>query len=375
MLYSKKTWLVLHIIRGFSMQFISNNKNIIEEINFIINTNKKCFNKLPLPGAVIEQLNKIDWKIIDKQLYWENTEDKNIITIEDDDYPQLLKEIAGPPKILFVKGNKNCLFLPSIAIVGSRNPTHLGEETAYNFANYFAKNGFVVVSGLAIGIDSASHRGAITSGKTIAVVATGIDTTYPQQNVELSEQITAEGAVISEFFLGTSPKREYFPRRNRIISGMSLGVLVVEASINSGSLITAKLAIDQGREVFAIPGSIHSSLSKGCHYLIKQGAKLVEQASDVVDELFPSLNIFSQIDQQQLDTNKSKTSIVNKLIDNKLFDDKRYSVLLEAIEYNTVAIDMIIVRSGLKAEEVGSMLLLLELHGYVHAVPGGYVRV
>ena len=220
-------------------------------------------------------------------LQWLEKDENHLLTLGDPHYPSVLLEIPDPPPILYAKGNLKCLDMPAISVVGSRNATVQGRKNAEEFANVLATEGFCIISGLALGIDAAAHLGALKSGqgKTIAVVGTGLDIVYPAKHLKLAHQIVAQGLIISEFPIGTPYKPENFPRRNRIISGLSLGCLVVEANIQSGSLMTARFAIEQGREVFAIPGSIHSPLSKGCHTLIKQGAKLVDCIQDITNEL------------------------------------------------------------------------------------------
>ncbi len=223
-------------------------------------------------------------KMVDEHLQWlASSKYHHIIRLGSPDYPKQLSEIPKPPEILFVSGSIEVLHQPQVAIVGSRNASPIGLETAYSFANELSKAGLVITSGMALGIDGAAHRGALEAHyPTIAVLGTGIDTIYPLRHTTLAEQITKQGAIISEFPLKTTPSPANFPRRNRIISGLSLGTLVVEASTKSGSLITARLAAEQGREVFAIPGSIHNPRAKGCHQLINQGAKLVENIEDIL---------------------------------------------------------------------------------------------
>ncbi|MEE8482340.1 MAG: DNA-processing protein DprA, partial [Acidiferrobacterales bacterium] len=211
---------------------------------------------------------------------WLAEEDSHLVSVADEAYPDLLREIPDPPALLYIKGDPVALSLPQLAIVGSRNPTPVGLENANAFAGALASTGLVVTSGLALGIDTAAHRGALDGGgNTIAIAGTGVDRIYPARNHTVAHEIAKHGALVSEFPLATPPLRENFPRRNRILSGLSLGTLVVEAALRSGSLITARLAAEQGREVFAIPGSIHSPQSRGCHQLIRQGAKLVETAT------------------------------------------------------------------------------------------------
>jgi DNA processing protein len=232
-----------------------------------------------------------DLEAIEPSLQWLQKDGNHLITLADAHYPQALLEIPDPPPVLYAKGDLSCLTMPAIAMVGSRNASVQGEKNAEEFAYALSRQGLCIISGMALGIDGAAHRGALKheNGKTIAVVGTGLDIVYPSKHRELAHKIVAQGLVISEYSIGTPSRPENFPRRNRIISGLSLGCLVVEANTPSGSLITAKCATEQGREVFAIPGSIHSPTSRGCHALIKQGAKLVDCIRDITDELAPHL--------------------------------------------------------------------------------------
>ena len=212
--------------------------------------------------------------------------DHHLVSLGDPGYPDRLRQVPDPPLLLFVRGDPSILGDPTLAMVGSRNPSPAGADNAHEFARYLSRCGLIIASGLALGVDAAAHRGALLGGSpTVAVLGSGPDRVYPEQNRELADAIASQGAIVSEFFPGSPPRRTHFPRRNRIISGLSLGVLVVEAGLRSGSLISARLAAEQGREVFAIPGSIHNPMARGCHLLIKQGAKLVESADDVLGEL------------------------------------------------------------------------------------------
>jgi DNA processing protein len=232
-----------------------------------------------------------DWAGVERDLKWLGDPNCHLITPFDSEYPALLRQISNAPAVLFVQGNIRRLANPQIAIVGSRNSTVTGRDNAFKFAQHFSELGFTVTSGLALGIDAAAHQGALKGqGGTIAVLGTGIDKIYPSSHVALAHEIIEKGVLLSEYPIGVPPAPSNFPRRNRIISGLSLGTLVVEAALKSGSLITARYALDQGREVFAIPGSIHSPLAKGCHHLIRQGAKLVETAEDVLEELSALIN-------------------------------------------------------------------------------------
>jgi DNA processing protein len=291
------------------------------------------------------------------ELAWLAQPNNHLVTWLDVDYPPLLREIADPPAMLFVSGDRSCLGRPQLAIVGSRNPTVGGVQNAGAFAAYLARAGYVITSGLALGIDGAAHRGALdVGGATIAVTGNGLDRVYPRQHHALAHEIVGRGALVSEFAPGTPPRREHFPQRNRLISGMSQGVLVVEAAVKSGSLITARLAAEQGREVFAIPGSIHSPLARGCHVLIRQGAKLVETAQDITEELHPL-----KIAVDGAGTAPTTRGPMDQL--------------LPYLGYDPVDVDTLVDRSGLTPDAVSSMLLNMELRGLIEAQPGGrYLR-
>ena len=308
-------------------------------------------------------LKNVNWTIIENDLLWLEKNNNQIISLEDEAYPKLLREIYDPPLVLFVKGDANILAQSQIAMVGSRHPTVTGKESAYQFAKELASAGLVITSGLALGIDAASHTGAIATGKTIAVLGAGLKFIYPPTHQKLAEDIVRnDGALISEFPPDTPPKAANFPMRNRIISGLSLGVLVIEAALRSGSLITARSALEQNRDIFAIPGSIHNPLARGCHQLIRQGAKLVETSNDILEEI-----------GYLKKTNENPIPFSSKQEPVDL--DPLLQRVLAQIGYEVTALDVIILRSGLTPAEVSSMLLPLELEGYVHLVPGGYVRV
>jgi DNA processing protein len=304
---------------------------------------------------------------IDLDLQWAQHPEHHILTLNDSRYPPRLREIANPPPLLYVHGNPSYLSSPQLAMVGSRHPTPGGLENAKSFAGYLATIGLTISSGLALGIDAASHEGALDNeGISIAVAATGLDKIYPATHRNLARRIVKQGAIVSEFPIGTPARAVHFPRRNRIISGLSLGILVVEATRRSGSLITARCAIEQGREVFAVPGSIHNPMARGCHRLIKQGAKLVESAGDILEELnsLLDLNTISSLDNLPQEPHS-----VPRL-------DPEYVNLLDCLGYDPMPMDVIIDRSGLTAEEVSSMLLILELEGYIACAPGGiYTRL
>lgn len=239
-----------------------------------------------LPAALRAQLRRPNWPLVEHDLRWLEMPRHHLLRLGQPDYPERLAVLPGAPPLLFVMGDPEVLHQPALAIVGSRNPSGNGRRTATDFAADLIRYGLVVTSGLAVGIDAAAHRGALAAGGlSVAVCGTGLDTVYPRSHARLAEELAAEGALISEWPPGTPALPAHFPRRNRIISGLTLGTLVVEAALRSGSLITARLAAEQGREVFAIPGSIDNPLARGCHALIRQGAKLVESAADILEEL------------------------------------------------------------------------------------------
>ncbi len=287
----------------------------------------------------------------------------HLLSIDCDDYPSLLKEIDDPPPVLYVRGDPEVLQQQQIAVVGSRHASIYGREIAWGFARQLSLSGWVPTSGLALGIDGQAHQGGLDGlGLTVAVLGTGIDIIYPRRHLALAEQIVAEGgALVSEFPLGTAPRARLFPRRNRIISGLSRATLVVEAAPGSGSLITAKLALEQGREVFAIPGSVHNPLSKGCHQLIRQGAVLVEQVDHLFEELVSQLSLPVAVEAR-----------ADKPLPILTISEQQ---LLELTGYEPTAIDRLVLRSGMETELVLATLLELELKGLIATVAGGYQRI
>jgi DNA processing protein len=339
-------------------------------------------------ASIIKCLGAPDAELLLQQdLRWLDHPSHHFLPIGSAQYPALLADLPDAPMGLFVDGDPDVLSLPQLAIVGSRNPTAAGSDNARQFAAHLARCGLAITSGLAIGIDAASHRGALDSGgRTIAVCGTGLDIDYPRANAELAAEIASSGALVSEFPLGVPAAKSNFPRRNRIISGMALGTLVVEAAVQSGSLITARLAAEQGREVFAIPGSIHNPLARGCHRLIRQGAKLVETADDIFAEL-QSLagTLGSELAGASTPAaSKSRTTSQAAAPARQGAEtaavllpalDKDYEILLDALGFEPASVDVLIARTGLKADEVASMLLILELEARIDACPGGlYVR-
>ena len=301
---------------------------------------------------------------VDADLDWARQPGRQLVSCLDDAYPPLLRQIPDFPVLLFVIGDAALLRLPQIAMVGSRNCTPGGAQNAFDFAMQCAAAGLAVTSGMALGIDSAAHRGALeVGGATIAVIGTGADRVYPSRNRQLARRIAESGALVSEFPLGTGARAANFPQRNRIISGLSIATLVVEATLRSGSLITARLAAEQGREVLAVPGSIHNPQAHGCHRLIRDGATLVESAADIGAEL-DSLYQFT-VAQGCGGANTRLESL-----------DRDHRVLLEAIGYDPVHCDLLAERSGLTMDKLSSMLVTLELNDLIQSAPGGrYVRI
>jgi DNA processing protein len=322
---------------------------------------------LGLTNATLDYLKEPDWRTVDADLAWLRQPGNRLIRITDKAYPPRLADISDPPPLLFVHGDADYLLQAQLAVVGSRNPSRDGIALAEDFAAFLGDCGLTICSGLATGIDAAAHRGALRAAAgTVAVTGTGLDRVYPACHRELAHQIANNGVLVSEFPPGTPPIAANFPRRNRIISGLSVGTLVVEAALRSGSLITARLALEQGREVFAIPGSVHNPLAHGCHALIRQGAKLVERGEHILEELAAQLTV-----EPPAGTRARSTEPV--LQPAELAGE--YHELLDAMGYEPVAVDQLVERSGLTPEQVSSMLLLLELEDRVHSCAGGrYTR-
>ena len=307
---------------------------------------------------------------ISADLNWALADDHHIITLSDDRYPLQLKELPDAPPLLYVRGDPDYLRQPQLAMVGTRNPTAAGRNTAKEFACHLSNAGITIVSGLASGIDGASHEGALQGlAGTVAVVAHGLDIVYPASHQQLAQKITEHGAVISEMPIGIQPQRGFFPRRNRLISALALGTLVVEAAKKSGSLITARCALEQNKEVFAIPGSIHNPMTRGCHQLIRQGAKLVETANDILEELcFSSPQTISY-------PQKSEKNTQDNLKDPHQALDPDHQKLLKCLAYEPATIDELVMSSHFNAAEVASMLLILELEDIVVCQNGQYTNV
>ncbi len=358
-------WLALYRAPGVGNHIIHRLLQHFHTPESVLGATTEQLRGFGLAAGCIESLRQPDWQAVEKDLAWLAVADNRLLKLGDAGYPPQLADIPDPPLLLFVHGDPDYLLQPQLAIVGSRNPSRDGIALAADFAAYLGDRGLTICSGLAAGIDAAAHRGALrcTAG-TVAVTGTGLDRVYPAQHRELAHQIAENGVLVSEFPPGTPPLAANFPRRNRIISGLSLGTLVVEAALRSGSLITARQALEQGREVFAIPGSVHNPLARGCHALIREGAKLVENGEHILEEL-----------AHQLPLSRS-THVAPEQAAGEVADpvelSREYSELLDLMGYEAVAVDQLVQRSGLTAEQVSSMLLLLELDDRVHSSPGGH---
>jgi DNA processing protein len=355
---SLKAWLSLSLISGLGG---ANARKLLKEFGSpeaVLAASISSLKTVVKADVATEISNGIADELLAPTFTWLQDSNNHIIMLADSDYPQALLNITDPPLLLYVKGRLDLLNHSALAIVGSRNATPQGNSNAEAFAKSLSDAGLCIISGMAHGIDAAAHRGALKGqGSSIAIVGTGLDKVYPAANRDLAHALAEHGAIISEFPLGTPPLASNFPRRNRIISGMSIGCLVVEASLQSGSLITARLALEQGRDVFAIPGSIHAPQSKGCHALIKQGAKLVEAAQDILEEL-GGLIVKPEISLSQPATSSAEGELLGHL------------------GFDPTNIDTLAERSGLTVSQLSAMLLTLELEGRVSALPGGlYQRI
>jgi len=360
-----KSWLTLVRTPGLGVSSIHALLAEFQNPGAIIEASAQALSRLGLKQSVISALQRMDDKELQPDIDWLEEDNHHIISLHDDRYPTLLKSIDEPPPVLYVRGDPDYLQQPQLAMVGSRTPTASGRRTATDFAHHLSNAGITITSGLARGIDGASHEGALQGiAGTIALVAHGLDIVYPAEHRKLAEEISHHGAVVSEVPIGTPPHKGLFPRRNRLISGLSLGTLVVEAALKSGSLITARMALEQGREVFAIPGSIHNPLARGCHQLIRQGAKLVEDANDILEELAPHL---ARPEHPHPKTDNDANYLLEL--------DPDHQKLLKCLPYEPVAIDELVNCSGFSAAEVASMLLIMELKGSIVSEGGLYSRI
>ncbi|MBK1645911.1 DNA-protecting protein DprA [Thiocapsa imhoffii] len=326
-----------------------------------------------LRPEAIEAIKQPNGAVIEQVLSWLEQPGAHAIVRSDPRYPPRLGEIPDAPMLLYVRGDPSLLAEPQIAIVGTRNPTPNGIETTHDFAQRLTADGLLITSGLALGVDGAAHEGALAVGRTIAVLGTGPDLVYPAVHRHLARRIADQGALVSEYLPGQGPLARHFPRRNRIISGLSVGVLVTEAALKSGSLITARYALEQGREVFAVPGSIRNPMARGCHALIRDGARLVEEPSELVAELAPLLRDLLERNDSPPAAPAAPAAAAGTPsgAPSGAGLDADYLALLEAMGFDPVAPDELILRSGRSAREVSSMLLVLELGGHVSSLPGG----
>jgi len=306
---------------------------------------------------------------------WLEGPDCHLLGVTDDDYPALLLDTPAPPAVLWVRGDPAALWQPQVAMVGSRNPTAGGRDHARDFAGSLSREGWTITSGLAAGIDVTAHQAALDAGgQTVAVLGTGPDIAYPRRNAAVFEAIAGQGALVTELPPGTPAARHHFPNRNRLIAGLSLGVLVVEAALNSGSLITARLAAEQGREVFALPGSLHNPMVKGCHRLIKEGARLAESIADITGALSPLAGELALALERRLAQDGGSAGETEAPTDDEaLLQDADYARLWDAIGFDPVTQDRLVERTGLAPRELSSMLLMLELRGLVRTEAGGRI--
>jgi len=362
-----RAWLTLVQAPGVGPRLIARLLGRFDDVESALEADASILRGLGIPAAAIEALRRPDEAALDALLAWGQQDGTAILTRDHPAYPPRLAQIPDAPGVLYVRGDPGVLADPQLAIVGSRNPTPQGTDTTRELARYLTDCGITITSGLAMGVDGAAHRGALEAGRTIAVLGTGLDRVYPAAHRDLARQIAEAGALVSELPPDSPARAEHFPRRNRIISGLSLGTLVTEAALGSGSLITARLASEQGREVFAMPGSIHNPLARGCHALIRDGARLVECAQDILAELAPALRAVSAPAAGCGQSGSGAAPVAARAPQL----DGDYRRLFTAMGHDPVAVDDLIRRTGLPADSVASMLLLLELQGRVSSYPGG----
>ena len=364
-----ESWLHLLNAPGLGYTRISKLLKVFGSASEI--TKQKQFpDELKIPKQALNYFRQANNDTICLELHWLNKADNHLLTIEDALYPPQLLQSNDPPSALFVKGNIQALLLPQLAVVGSRNATQGGLNNTHAFCVNLAQKGLVITSGLAAGIDTQAHQAALdANGQTIAVMGTGINMIYPKANHQLAKIIASHGAVLSELPFNTPPNAHNFPRRNRIIAGLALGTLVVEATNKSGTLITARLSMENNRPVMAIPGSIHNPMARGCHHLIKQGAKLVESAQDIFEELTPSINMLS--DQLQANLHKLQERELEKPVEtpNIVLSDSQQQIF-QGLDFHPTSFDAIVEQTGFSSATVAADLLILELSGMIEKLPG-----
>ncbi|MBL0030016.1 MAG: DNA-protecting protein DprA [Rhodanobacteraceae bacterium] len=365
-LTERDAWLIALRTPGLGNLRIATLHEHFGNLHAALDASRGALRAAGLPDAVCAELARSGRDLIRADLAWlDAAPDRHVLTLADPDYPPLLRRLDDAPPVLFVEGDLNALWRAQIAMVGSRNASRSGSGIAGDFARHFARLGIVVTSGLAEGIDGAAHAACLeVGGATVAVCGTGLDRVYPDRHRELAHRIRTQGALVSEFPIGTPPLPEHFPRRNRIIAGLALGTLVVEASMKSGSLITARLAAECGRDVFAIPGSIHDPRARGCHHLIRNGATLVTEASDVIEALQPIGHELGDALRARLATQAAPPSLA-------CTPDIANGRLLEAIGFAPTDFDSLVTATGLTAGAISSMLMSLELDGHVADLGGG----
>lgn len=360
------TYLALNKIDGIGIRYIQNLEKNYSDMTQILKLSYQDLLRSGWKEKQIKQWQSLSWNVIEQELKWAEKPKNHILHWHDPNYPRLLKEIHRPPVILYVQGQLDSLNRTSIAIVGSRHPSGYGRENTTYFTRQLAESGFCICSGLAIGIDGIAHQTALSYPTgTIAVVATGLDQVYPERHKNLAKSILENGAIVSEFSFQTSPRPDNFPRRNRIISGLSRGVLVIEAALKSGSLITARYAMEQNREVFAIPGIIQNAQAQGCHALIRQGAVLVNSFNDILEELTLLPNRTISVSADKVAENISLNA-----------ENSNNFPILKHIDYGIpISIDALVVQTGMATNEITAQLLTLELSGIIKkGENGGYYR-
>ncbi len=360
-------WLTLMLTHGLGFKTFQKLENTFKNVENICHASTQALKQLSLPNHVIQQIKHPNQSNLQKHLAWiDSSTNHHLVTYDDPSYPDLLKQISNPPIALMACGQLDLLHSPQLAIVGCRHPTPFARRTTQKIGSQLSQYGLSITSGLAMGIDTEAHTAALqTTGNTIAVIGTGIDCYYPHKNKSLAQQIMKTGLIISEFPLGTAPKPCNFPRRNRIISGLSQGVWVAEAALKSGSLITARYANEQGRDVFATPSTIENTHAKGCHQLIKSGAQLVESAEDIIQ----SLNCFTGMSDTNNNTStRTQTPSAHHSAPPKL------TKLFDHITMTAITLDEIAVNSNLTIHEITSGLLELEMLALIKNTPDGYCR-
>lgn len=373
-----ESWMVLLRTPGLGPSTLRPLFNRHRDVRTALDALRTGKSGVALPAEAQAWLDAPDASLIDSDLEWLAAPGHHLLGWNDVDYPALLREVAGAPIALFVNGEPSLLWMPQIAIIGSRSASDGGLATTRRFARALSSAGFTITSGMADGIDGAAHRAALDAGgKTLAVLGTGPDLVYPRKHRDLAAEIAANGALISEFPPGTVGKPDHFPRRNRIISGLSLGTLVVEAGLKSGSLITARHANEQGREVFAIPGSINNPLARGCHQLIREGARLTESVEDVIGDLSSLAASLGDRLRARLQAEPSPgDDLTAEYSPSPCNRDPEYLRLLDALGHEEVALDTLAARTGMAISSLSSMLLVLEMDGVVSAARGGkYTRL